>query len=67
MIKVKENEISVEEFNYLYDAVGWGHYENNITAKALANTLYSVSNRRCLKCALRGLRLPAYQKTNKNI
>ena len=43
MIKVKENEISVEEFNYLYDAVGWGHYENNITAKALANTLYSVS------------------------
>lgn len=43
MIVVKENKISVDEFNYLYDAVGWGHYENNISAKALSNTLYSVS------------------------
>ena len=43
MIKVEENKITVDEFNYLYDAVGWWHYENNITTKALANTLYSVS------------------------
>ena len=43
MIKVEENKITVDEFNYLYDSVGWGHYENNISAKALASTLYSVS------------------------
>ena len=29
--------------NYLYDAVGWESYEKNISEKALANTLYSVS------------------------
>ncbi len=43
MIKVEENKITVDEFNYLYDSVGWGHYENNIFSKALASTLYSVS------------------------
>ncbi len=43
MIKVEENKITVDKFNYLYDSVGWGHYENNISAKALSNTLYSVS------------------------
>lgn len=43
MIKLKENENNVEEFNYLYDVVGWGHYDLNIAIKALSNTLYSVS------------------------
>lgn len=43
MIHVRENIKSVEEFNFLYDAVGWGHYEENISKKALENTIYSVS------------------------
>ena len=42
MIKVLENVKNVEEFNYLYDKVGWGSYDNKITKKALDNTLYSV-------------------------
>lgn len=40
---IKENIKNVEEFNYLYDAVGWGHYDNQISKKALDNTIYSVS------------------------
>ena len=40
---IKENIKNVEEFNYLYDAVGWGHYDNQISKKALENTIYSVS------------------------
>lgn len=43
MIDIRENVNSVEEFNFLYEAVGWGHYEENISKKALENTLYSVS------------------------
>ena len=43
MITLKENVKSVGEFNYLYDAVGWGAYDNNITERALNNTYYSVS------------------------
>ena len=43
MITLKENVKSVDEFNYLYDAVGWGAYDNNITERALNNTYYSVS------------------------
>ena len=40
---IKENVKSVEEFNLLYDDVGWGSYDNHITKKALDNTFYSVS------------------------
>ena len=40
---VKENIKNIEEFNYLYDAVGWGAYDNDITKQALDNTYYSVS------------------------
>lgn len=40
---IKENIKNVEEFNYLYDTVGWGHYDNQISKKALENTIYSVS------------------------
>ncbi len=43
MITIKENNINVEEFNLLYDSVNWGHYNNEISSKALNNTFYSVS------------------------
>ena len=43
MISIKENINSIEEFNYLYDAVGWGSYDEKVSEKALANTMYSVS------------------------
>ena len=43
MISIKENINSIEEFNYLYDAVGWGSYYEKVSEKALTNTMYSVS------------------------
>ena len=43
MISIKENVNSTEEFNYLYDAVGWGSYDEKVSEKSLANTMYSVS------------------------
>jgi ribosomal protein S18 acetylase RimI-like enzyme len=43
MYNTKENVINVDEFNFLYDAVGWGHYDKKISEKALKNTLYSIS------------------------
>ncbi len=43
MIRTKENNKNVEEFNFLYDSVGWGAYEDKITKKTLDNTFYSVS------------------------
>ena len=43
MISIKENVNSIEEFNYLYDVVGWGSYDKKVSKKALANTMYSVS------------------------
>lgn len=43
MIEIKENNKSVYEFNLLYDSVGWGAYNNEITKKALDNTFYSIS------------------------
>lgn len=42
-LTIKENVNNVEEFNLLYDAVGWGAYSDDITKKALDNTFYSVS------------------------
>ena len=42
-LKIKENVKNVEEFNLLYDAVGWGAYNDDITKRALDNTFYSVS------------------------
>lgn len=43
MINVKENVNNAHEFNFLYDSVGWGHYDKDITKIALENTVYSVS------------------------
>ncbi len=43
MIKIKENNKNVDEFNLLYDSVGWGAYENEVAKKALDNTFYSIS------------------------
>ena len=43
MLTIKENYNDVDEFNLLYNAVGWGAYDKNITKKALDNTFYSVS------------------------
>ncbi len=43
MIKLKENNKNINEFNLLYDSVGWGTYDNEITQKALDNTFYSIS------------------------
>lgn len=43
MIVIKENIKNIDEFNLLYDSVGWGSYDKNITKKALDNTFYSVS------------------------
>ena len=43
MIRIKENNKNVEEFNKLYDSVGWGAYNKEISNKALDNTFYSVS------------------------
>lgn len=43
MINFKENNKNIEEFNLLYDSVGWGAYNENISKKALDNTFYSVS------------------------
>ena len=35
MISIKENVNSIEEFNYLYDAVGWGSYDEKVSEKLL--------------------------------
>jgi len=43
MISIKENVNNVKEFNYLYDAVGWGSYDEKVSKIALKNTIYSVS------------------------
>lgn len=43
MIIIKENVNNIEEYNLLYNLVGWGSYDKEISRKALANTYYSVS------------------------
>lgn len=43
MIKIDENKISSDDFNYLTDKVGWGIRNVKIVEEALNNTLYSVS------------------------
>lgn len=43
MITIKENVNNVNEFNILFDAVGWGSYDDDVSMNALKNTIYSVS------------------------
>lgn len=43
MINIKENNKNVDEFNLLYDSVGWEAYDKHISKQALDNTYYSVS------------------------
>ena len=42
-MKILENIDNVEEYNYLFDIVGWGSYPKEISKKALSNNIYSVS------------------------
>ena len=42
-ISIKENNKNVQEFNLLYDAVGWGAYDEKVSKIALDNTFYSIS------------------------
>ena len=43
MIKYSEEKISVENFNYLNEKVGWGKRDNIVVKEALDNTLYSIT------------------------
>lgn len=43
MIRILENKITVDEFNYLTSKVGWGTRDVIVIKEALTNTLYSVS------------------------
>lgn len=43
MIRVEENKISIVDFNYLTEKVGWGTRDARVVEEALNNTLYSVS------------------------
>ena len=43
MIRLDDKKISIEEYNYLTQMVGWGKRDNHIVEEALNNTLYSVS------------------------
>ena len=43
MIKIVENKISADDFNYLTEKVGWGTRDAIVVQEALNNTLYSVS------------------------
>ena len=43
MLRIKENNKNVDEFNLLYNSVGWGEYNKEVSKRALDNTFYSVS------------------------
>ncbi len=43
MLRIEENRISANDFNFLTDQVGWGIRNIEIIEEALDNTLYSVS------------------------
>ena len=42
MIDYIEKLPTPEEFNFLYESVGWGRIDKNIIDTALKNTLYSI-------------------------
>lgn len=43
MIRYSKEKISVDDFNYLNEKVGWGKRENIVVKEALDNTLYSIT------------------------
>lgn len=43
MIKLLENVKNVEEYNKLFDDVGWSSYDRKVSKLALENSLYTVS------------------------
>lgn len=43
MIKLLENVKNVEEYNKLFDEVGWGSYDIKVSKLALENSLYTFS------------------------
>ena len=43
MIRYSKEKISVDDFNYLNEKVGWGKRENIVVKQALDNTLYSIT------------------------
>ncbi len=43
MLEFKENIKNVKEFQYLYNEVGWGAYDEKISEISLSNTFYSIS------------------------
>lgn len=43
MIRIDEKIISIDDFNYLTEKVGWGTRDKSVIEEALNNTLYSVS------------------------
>ncbi len=43
MIRIDENKIAADKFNYLTEKVGWGVRDVKVLEEALNNTLYSVS------------------------
>lgn len=43
MIKLLENVKNVEEYNKLFNEVGWGSYDIKVSKLALENSLYTVS------------------------
>ena len=42
-MEIRENSITIKEYNYLFDKIGWGSYDNKVSSIALKNSLYSVS------------------------
>ena len=43
MVRIDETNISIDDFNYFTEKVGWGTRDVNVVDEALNNTLYSVS------------------------
>ena len=41
-IKFLARMATVDEYNYLTEAVGWGKRDDNVVKEALAHTLYST-------------------------
>lgn len=38
-MEIRENNITVNEYNYLFDKIGWGSYDSKVSKIALENSL----------------------------